>query len=553
MLSLILLTICIICIYIYIYIYQIKEAFVNKIAVPNLYITPDEIFLLATNPASFKINSPSDSFDYNGTGILYKDAEAACNSVDATLADYSTITTSPSGISLLTALNLNANWCAAGWIKGDSKYAYYPMSDFSAYQCRLNNKVLADTSPTPAIGKYYQPSTKSIGVYNPGPDGKAFAICVGPKKPLPTAKVNPFNNNTYSMYTSEMMTLLKTGVDSRNPYYVDMYPIQFTDSQAYIALKENSYSTMNARKWLKDNYDTAATGSSDPINDKLNPNSEKSDQTNAWNSNTTGASCNALSDVYNVMNNSLSTLKATFHDLSGIVQNTITSKGQNGVLQTIIADICSKNPTGIVTKACGRLLSLDYDLFYRNNDIDPNNQTNYITALESINRDLFKHQSEIEQSLGSLQMILSSFTTKSGTEKCATTLSTLIGTYGNNMVPNWKTGTLQPIDGNTYFSKDSHGSTITVSDTMATGGPPSTAFHVGRDIELNGVERLKISLEEISPFFNAADYKSLISDVLNQLSLTLRTPLAAEYNSIESISKQTKKNLDAIAADMLNL
>jgi hypothetical protein len=75
------------------------EPFVNPVVVSNLFVNPDEIFLVATNPgSSFNINNSSDSFDYNGTGVTYSDALKACQAVGpgVTLANLSAIATSPS-------------------------------------------------------------------------------------------------------------------------------------------------------------------------------------------------------------------------------------------------------------------------------------------------------------------------------------------------------------------------------------------------------------------------------------------------------------------------
>jgi hypothetical protein len=170
--------------------------------------------------------------------------------------------------------------------------------------------------------------------------------------------------------------------------------------------------------------------------------------------------------------------------------------------------------------------------------------------LETINLRLFEREVEIQQSLGSLQQVLNTFIKNSDTSasECVKTLSSLKGKYGDNMIANWSTGVLQPIDNTTYFSTNVNGSTITISDSTSIGRPPKTAFNVGRDVELNGVERLKVNLEQISPFFNAADYTSLVSDVLNQLSITLRTPLAKEYANVESIANVTNKNLAVITS-----
>ena len=60
-------------------------------------------------------------------------------------------------------------------------------------------------------------------------------------------------------------------------------------------------------------------------------------------------------------------------------------------------------------------------------------------------------------------------------------------------------------------------------------------------------------MQEISPFFSSAQYASLVSDVLNQLSVTLRTPLPTEYGSVGGIVANTMKLYNAIVGLMPRL
>jgi hypothetical protein len=67
---------------------------------------------------------------------------------------------------------------------------------------------------------------------------------------------------------------------------------------------------------------------------------------------------------------------------------------------------------------------------------------------------------------------------------------------------------------------------------------PETAFKVGSDIQLNMVDLFKYNLEQISPYFNTEKYASLMTNVLNQLSITMRTPLPEQYINPENAFKR---------------
>ena len=561
----IVLFICVIIILIIIYLFKTYldigyEPFINPVVVSNVNKNPDEVFLLARNPASFKINNSPDSFDYT-TGTTYSDALAACQAVGpgVTLASLSTLTTSPSKLSLNVAIDLSANWCAAGWVteSATTGFAYFPMTNFLNSKCKLNNLTNASTTNTPANNKFFLPETSAYGpivsdnktykygVYNPGSNGKAFAICVGSKPPLPTAKINPFNDTTYSMYNTELMNYLRTGDSEINPYNKDIFPVSFTDAQIYDALINASesgiskpYNIAVARANLIAKYgnDTNST-TSNTLNQSLR-NLETSTVTSSWAENSQTQSCTALSDIYTQMDSSLNALKTLFSDLSGTVLNMIQAKEENALLQTTIRDICvgPQASSTTISAACSRLLSLDYDILYRNKSLDEYTQTNTITDLESLNYALRIRECEIQQALGSLEEILTNLTCPSNI------LNTLTGKYRNNRILK-TTGTnskLVPIDCNTYFDKDGN-----YSEDKTEFSAPTSAFKIGRDIDYNPVERLKASLQQISPFFSGAQYSSLLSDVLNQLSVTLRK-IPQDYSNIVTVGNNTNTNMGII-------
>jgi hypothetical protein len=540
------------------------EPFVNPVVVSNVDKRPDEVFLLATNPETFKINGNPDTFNYT-TGTTYSDALAACQAVGpgVTLANLSTVAASPSKLSLNVAIDLSANWCAAGWVveSATTRLAYFPMTNFTKYKCKLNNTTNASTVDTPALNKFFLPETSAYGppvsgnktykygLYNPGTNGKAFAICVGPKPPLPTAKINPFNDTTYSMYNTELMTYLRTGDSETDPYNNDIFPVSFTDAQIFTELQNTTppFDIKKTRENLINKYKLDTNSSTSNTLNLGIKNLEDSTLTSSWTTNSQTQSCTALSAIYTQMDTSLTTLATLFSDLSGTVLNMIKAKEENAVLQTTIREICvgPQASSAPISAACSRLLSLDYDILYRNKSLDEYTQTNTITDLESLNYALRIRECEIQQALGSLEEILTNLSCG------ASTLTRLRGKYKNNRIvrspaiPATSTTSatpeiIVPIDCNTYFDKDGN-----FSANETTFSAPNSAFKIGRDIQYNPVERLKVSLQQISPFFSGAQYSSLLSDVLNQLSVTLRK-IPQDYSDMVKVGNNTNNNMGII-------
>lgn len=530
----------------------------NPVVVSNITSNPDEIFLVAPNPADFKINSPSDSFSYSSTGYTYTEAQNACRAFGGELADLTGLPQSRSKLSLEIARDLSANWCAAGWTAANSEYAYFPMTDFTTLnKCKLSNpsNATTNTDTNPESGKFYLPTVKGIGKYKPS-DGKAFAVCVGKKPPPPTARVNPFNMNSYSMYNENIISYLKTGKDSTNPYNDDIFPIEFTDAQVYNALQNVSplYDPVSARRWLKDRYKDAATTPNDTLNNSLYDaetnklyTPETADERSAWENDSLNKSCDVLSTIYTTIDGHLTTLKGLFSDVSGNVQNIIDSKQDNSNMQSVVSLICKNaSEQSIESKACVRMLSIDFDILYKNKSSDPTEQKNVIKQLEALNIALRMRQCEIQQSLGSLQYILDSYKSN-GT--CNATLNTLITKYKNNLV-NVKSlknpNNMIPMPINCEMNFDSSGNVT--SDKTSQYSSPATAFKIGRDIEYNNVDLLKLRIQEISPYFSTDQYKNIVSEVLGELSATLRSPPPSEFLNINGIVKSTTKIMNSIVS-----
>jgi hypothetical protein len=79
------------------------------------------------------------------------------------------------------------------------------------------------------------------------------------------------------------------------------------------------------------------------------------------------------------------------------------------------------------------------------------------------------------------------------------------------------------------------------------GLPPKNAFTVeGGNLEQNDVEGLKFALQQISPYYNSSQFAGLLSDVLEQLSILLRTPLITDYDDSTAIYKTISKEIALI-------
>ena len=589
-------TLCITLLLIGIYIFKNKEGFAADASQTNVGLEnpPNEIFLVAPKANNFDMMTAPDSYPYASIGYTYDQAVAVCSSIPGcTLANKKSTAQIP--LSLTTALDLSGNWCAPGWLAGDRVNAYFPVSDTKKNVCKrsqsnpsnavaptgnpstvtppiTDKRVCFDASDNPittlSSGKYCIPTTKGLGVYRvPDENGKkAFAICMGPKPTGYTTNINSFNSDSYSMYNTQMITYLTTGKDISNPVNNDLFPIVFSYSEAVVALqnaKDGSgvstpYNVINARNNLISSHGT------DTIKRVLYPSgSESTAQRTSINSNTIGASCSNLEATYVTIDGKLNTLKGLYKSLGKLVDATSTAKGENIVLQQNVQTLCNNNSiTGEQREACERLLSLDYDIFYKNNSTNPYVQSNMYTSLQDLAFNLRGRQCELQQVLGSLQQILVSFTTVSpvagvtvNNSTCISTLNSLKRKYGNNMVSQGRDSSgnplpAVPIDCATFF--DSSGN---YSSVPTTNNPPLTGFTIGAnrsDIDYPNLGALKIQFQKLSPFMSSLDFKALMENLLAQLS-NISLPRPVSYTTPYSINNNTNLVVDRLAPLFINI
>jgi hypothetical protein len=578
-------TLCIILLLIGTYIFKNREGFATDTSQTNVSLenVPNEIFLVAPKANNFDMMTAPDSYPFTSIGYTYNEAVAVCSSIPGcTLANKNSTSQIP--LSLMTALDLSGNWCAPGWVADDSINAYFPVSGSKKNVCKSSQsnpsnavpptggtdaKLCTDTNGTPipsiGSGKYCIPTSKGLGVYRVPNGEKAFAICMGPKPTGYTTNVNYFNSDSYSMYNTQMITYLTTGKDSGNPVNNDIFPITFSYSEAIIALEKakdgtgvsTPYNIMNARKYLISSHKT------DTIKKVLYPSgSETAAQRTSINSDIIGVSCTNLQTTYVKIDEKLNTIKGLYKALSQLVDATSTAKGESIVLQQNVQTLCNKNTLTVEQRdACERLLSLDYDIFYKNNSSDPYVQSNIYISLQDLAFNLRGRQCELQQVLGSLQQILLSFipasTTGSSTNSsvCVSTLNKLKQKYGNNMISQGKDSSGNPLPGvpidcSTFF--DSSGN---YSSVPTTNNPPLTGFTIGAsrsDIDYPNLGALKIQFQKLSPFMSSSDFKALMENLLAQLSnISLPRPLS--YTTPYSINNNTNLVVDRLGPLFTNI
>jgi len=477
---------------------------------------PDEIYLVAPNVQSFNLYAPANQLDYS-KGYTHTEAQAACAKFKGRLAP---LGLSPKGDTTLTlnkALDLSANWCAAGWTEGDTTNAYFP----KALRTACNPTAALDTRfNIPVL-------TSGIGKYTPT-DGKAYAVCIGPKPPQPTVNVNDFNQDSYSMFSDAIINSIIDTAAAPS----DIFPVVFQPAQAYYALSQTAYNPTNARKWLINNYETslAATNGSDPLNAALYTPEATTDST-AWNSGASTQSCVSLKGAHDTLKGQVAAIQNLFRDLSANVISITEAKVEGTSLQSRIAAICNTNSTA----ACQRLVSLDMDTFYLNRSVDGLTQKTMITDLENLNFALSMVECQFQESLGNLQIIMSILGC-SGYD---------INTLRDNTLTDF-TGKVTPIKCDKAFTK---GVPTDLDPTITNDGTaPKTAFKIGKDIDYNSVELVKLSLQQIAPFYNADNYKVLVQNVLNQLSVMLRTPFVSDYIDSQTMFQDVGKERGIIDA-----
>jgi hypothetical protein len=72
-------------------------------------------------------------------------------------------------------------------------------------------------------------------------------------------------------------------------------------------------------------------------------------------------------------------------------------------------------------------------------------------------------------------------------------------------------------------------------------------------LDVNSQEFLKLRLQEIAPYLTGENYASLVSGILNKLSLTIRLPSLNDFNTANMNFNDMTKRISAIGGYFANM
>jgi len=367
---------------------------------------------------------------------------------------------------LQRAYDNSGNWCPAGWIK-DSQTNVYNLPT-KRHTCGI-----ASITSTPAS---LTPETDSAR------NKRAFAICYAPKPSYPSVSVQPFSATEYSMISENVLGRIMSNTD------IDIFPVDFTISQIYYAIDnapgaldyKNQYNPSVIRSWLINNYNN--------VNNLILTSNRVINDSAQWTtlSDINSNSCVLIQQQDNILSNKILEIKQKFQDISGYVLATIQSKAENANIQALLFSICSRTDP-VSSPACAKLATLDFDKFYTNTAY------NTLADLDKLNIKIYERREEICLNLYNVRKIKS--------------------ILGCNYTP--------------LIAACDKGCRL-VPATAATATTPATSAYLdcsGTDIfDINNVGGLTQSLQEISPLFDVPAYKSILADVITNLSYIVETP-----------------------------
>ena len=474
----------------------------------NAQYTAKEAFLVAP----LGVSDYSEGYDTKAKAV------EKCQEFGATLATSAQLT---------SAIQLGARWCWAGWYDdGSATGAAASVQDANCTASKVPGFVA--TQGAPPLTATPQKIAKPATVLTP------YAICWGVKPQMNSSPlVQPFNTTSYSMINETLLGAVMNGtIVEGTPS--DIFPVTFTASQAMYALENHGggrYDAATARKYLIDNYATV----NDTIATAVNTQTGAYDVSGDWLNTSKGKEtpCSYLETMYSDFALKLTCLRSQFADVSGGLQVSaaIRMKNESGSMQGIIAAACA-NETPSSSPACARLAGLDYSSYY-GTGAPP-----IINDLRDLNYALAMREQEMQQAISTLLKLMS-----------------VIGCYNSQpqtAAPAAGSGAAAPTGAAapsntppaTLLQKTcpGTGNKVTVDMGILGGNTEATKFNIQTNIGYNSVESLKLSLEEISPYFTSPAYNAITQQVLGTLSGLLRLPSPERFNGyVDTMKGATTK------------
>ena len=430
---------------------------------------------------------------YYESAYTFNDARAACQAISAELA-------TPD--QLKTATALGAAWCVASWASDGKTYA--PIQTMCP-NTRARGAAVTGSASLREITPTQQ---------------RAYPVCWGIKPPEPSVNVRSFSKTSYNMVSPELLNSVMAG-DS-----AELFPATFTADQARYALERNNYNigvpegTNPARDYLIANITKP---------DNSNPDTQIYSQTPGYGEDqaeSSNSACGILANTRQRFVDKFNALRKVFSDVSGAVVDMLGAKNQNAFYAAKLQDIC-REETQQSSPSCWKLATLDYTVIYSNSGPDrtifsgtsgsskftiPNTSTSRLASLEALNHFKFERETELCEAYQRIQ-----------------TIESYIGCSAASL------GSMGPQCA--YVNIGSSGATA--------------AQMIGLDV--NSQEFLKLRLQEIAPYLTGENYASLVSGILNKLSLTIRLPSLNDFNTANMNFNDMTKRITAIGGYFANM
>jgi len=497
------------------------EAFLLIPNVPNLpsFVPRFTDTLNADGTAAlnnYAANKGINDTDYElGKRTFYSDAftlqeaEQACKDFGATLA-------TPGQLEI--AAQLDGYWVPASWASDGQRYALIPENMANHHKNTMKWTINASGSPSS-----HNPlrifKTGSLPASGPNPI-TAFPVCWGVKPAQPAEFIVDFNQTEPSMFSAGLISSVI------NPKESDLLQTSFTPDQAVYALQQTNYNindggTNPARKFLIGNSPTTGFAY---VNEKIYKEAVGQDQYNEDRANfSIDNPCEILLTTFNKFHNQFDTLRQLMRTVNGGVIAMERAKQENSNFQMDLQTVCEvESPT--TSPACARLATIDYDILYNTDNSDIS--TTRIATLELLNYNLFLREGELCQAMQNLFIFQNMMSCQ----------------RPNNVPADCVCESKKPED---IESSGSNSDKVPVEPTLCSSTDPDYSWSMN-GLQPNNVGYLKILLQQISPYFGVATYKTLIENVIRKLSIMIDMPNLNDFNKSNDNFKAVERELEII-------
>jgi hypothetical protein len=292
-----------------------------------------------------------------------------------------------------------------------------------------------------------------------------------------------------------------------NPTANDLLLVQFTEDQAVYALQQRNYNIADgganpARQFLIGKTPSTGFGN---VNTEIYKEAVGSDAYNSDGSNLNTLPCDILTTTFTDFQTKFDKLREVMNSVIEGVFAMEYAKDENASFQRSLESICYiESPT--TSPACSKIATLDFELIYGTTGSDLS--TSRLAALELLNVTLFQRQQELCMALTNLFQVQS-----------------IIGCPSS----------LGP-------------SPDCIYEQIGSGSDSGSAWTI-RDLKSNSEPFLKLKLQEISPYFSIATYKTLAT-AIDQLSVIINIPSLNDFNTSTQNFNAVNSNMKAIKGYM---